>query len=181
MLAAQFCIQACQFLILFLFAVIGFVTGSKKVPRSNNVAAMAATFSGVAVFSVLLFVGWWIVGYLQLDPPRSIVFWVGIAISVAYIAPQIPAKLKNGWRDATLEDAMLRRAFENAKNWPPKRSPEMTPAAYRVVFSDGKCQDTVLLPSEIDGWATETNREAESKYQGRIVRIIDPNGNTVWG
>jgi hypothetical protein len=112
MLAAQFCIQACLFLILFVFAVIGYVAGSEKVPRSNNVAAMAATSSGVAVFSVLLFVGSRVVGYLQLDPLHSIVFWVGVAISVAYIAPQIPTKLKNGWRDATQEDAMLRRAFD---------------------------------------------------------------------
>jgi hypothetical protein len=181
MLAAQFSIQACLFLVMFVFAVTGFITGSEKVPRSNNAAAMAATSSGVAVFLVLLVVGSSLVGYLQLDPLHSIVFWVGVAISVAYIAPQIPAKLKSGWRDAMQEDAMLRRAFENAKNWPPKRSPEMTPATYRVVFSDGKCQDTDLLPKEIDRWATKSNRDAEGKFQWRIVRIIDQAGNTVWG
>lgn len=57
----------------------------------------------------------------------------------------------------------------------------MTPATYRVVFSDGKCQDTVLLPTEINDWATATNRDAEGKHQWRIVRISDPSGSTVWG
>jgi hypothetical protein len=51
-------------------------------------------------------------------------FWIGVAISVAYIAPQIPTKLKNFWRDTMHEDAMLRRAFENTKNYRPAKPPE---------------------------------------------------------
>jgi hypothetical protein len=182
MLAAQFCIQACLFLIMFVLALIGFVAGAEKVPRSNNVAAMTASLGGVVVFTLLFVAGLWIVGYLQIDPLRTpIVFWVCVAFSAVYIAPQLPAKLRNSWRDAVHEDAFLRRAFENAKNWPPKRPPEMTPATYRVVFSDGKVQDTELLPREIDSWATLSNKDAEGKFPYRIVRIIDPNGSTVWG
>jgi len=181
MLAAQFLFQACLFLVHFVLAMAGLLKGGDRVPRSNNVAAMAASISGVAVFAVLLFVGFTVVGYLQFDTLHSITFWVGVAISVAYIAPQIPTKLKSFWRDTMHEDAMLRRAFENAKNWPPKRSAEMTPATYRVIFSDGKSQNTDLLPMEVDRWATESNRDAEGKFQWRIVRIIDPSGNTVWG
>jgi hypothetical protein len=122
--AAQFCAQACLFLAHFVFALIGFLKGEEKVPRRNNVAAMASSISGVAVFSLLFFGGFWIIGYLQLDPLRSIAFWIGVAISVAYIAPQVPTKLKNFWRDAMHEDAFVRRAFENAKNFRPSKPPE---------------------------------------------------------
>jgi hypothetical protein len=182
MLSAQFYIQVCLFLVLFVFALIGFIKGT--VPRTNNLAAMSASLGGVAVFTLLFFVGSWIVDYLQLEPSgaATIVYWVFVAFSTAYIANQIPAKLRNGWRDATQEDAMLRRAFENAKNYqPPKRPPEMTPATYRVVYSDGVCQDTVLTPRETDDWATRSNKDAEGKFPYRIVRIIDANGKTVWG
>jgi hypothetical protein len=125
MLSAQFFIQICLSLVLFVFAVIGLVKGT--VPRGNNLAAMAASFSGVAVFTLLFVVGSWIVGYLQLAPSSAatIVYWVFVAFSATYIFNQLPAKLKNGWRDATQEDAILRRAFENAKNFQPsKRPPE---------------------------------------------------------
>lgn len=126
MLAAQFCIQACLFLVLFAFALIGFVAGAEKVPRSNNIAAMAASLGGVVVFTLLFVPGLWIVGYLQIDPLRTapIVLWVCVAFSAVYIARQLPTKLRNSWRDAMHEDAFLRRAFENAKNWPPKRPAE---------------------------------------------------------
>jgi hypothetical protein len=183
MLVAQFCIQACLFLVLFVFALIGVLKGNEKMPRSNNVAAMAASLGGVVVFTFLFFVGSWIIDYLQLDPsrPATIVFWVCVAFSAVYVAPQLPMKLKNGWRDAVHQDAMLRTAFENAKNWPPKRPPEMTPANYRVVYSDGVSQDRAFLPKEIDDWATLSNQDAEGKFPNRVVRIIDTNGNTVWG
>ncbi|TAI65702.1 hypothetical protein CWO89_12230 [Bradyrhizobium sp. Leo170] len=124
MLASQLCIQAFLFLAQFVFAMIGFLKGGKKVPRSNNVAAMLASICGVAVFAALLFAGLWVTDYLQLSASRSITFWIGVAISVAYIAPQIPTKLKNGWRDTMHEDAMLRQAFENAKNYRPAKPPE---------------------------------------------------------
>jgi uncharacterized membrane protein YbhN (UPF0104 family) len=92
---------------------------------TNNLAAMAASLGGVVVYTVIFFVGSTIVDYLQPQPSgaATIVYWVFAAFSVAYILNQLPAKVKNGWRDATQEDAMLRRAFENAKNFPPKRSP----------------------------------------------------------
>jgi hypothetical protein len=48
------------------------------------------------------------------------------------------------------DTAALQKAFEAAKNWPPKRPPEMTPATYRVIYSDGVTQETRLIPSEIE-------------------------------
>lgn len=115
MLGAQFCIQACLFLILFVLALIGFFKGGEKVPRSNNIAAMTASLGGVVVFTLLFGVGAWIVNYLQLDASHSIVYWIGVAISVAYTAPQLPAKLRNNWRDAVHEDAMTRRLLRTPR------------------------------------------------------------------
>jgi hypothetical protein len=126
MLAAQFVIQACLFLVLLVFALIGFIAGAEKLPRSNNIAAMAVSLGGVVAFTLLFVVGLWLVDYLQLAPSGavpwpsrtvdSILFWVCFAFSLLYILPQLPTKPKNGWRDAMHKDAMLRRAFENAKN-----------------------------------------------------------------
>lgn len=126
MLAAQLIIQACLFLILFVFALIGFVTAAEKVPRENNLAAMGASASGVVVFSLLFVGGLWIAVYLQLalSGTAAIVFWVCVAFSTAYISPQLPKKLRNGWRDTIHEDAIMRKRFENAKNFNSSAPPE---------------------------------------------------------
>jgi hypothetical protein len=58
-----------------------------------------------------------------------------------------------------LEQRRLRKAYEAAKNWPPKRAPEMTPATYRVVYTDGKSEETRLSPNEIEGWAVRCNND----------------------
>jgi hypothetical protein len=128
MLSAQLFIQACVFLVTFVFGLIGLVKSADKVPRSSNVAAVAASIGGVALFTLLLFVGAWIIDYLQLAPSlaATIVYWGSVAFAVAYIFPQLPTKVRNNWRDTTQEDPMLRRAFENSKNYQSTRPPEQT-------------------------------------------------------
>jgi hypothetical protein len=73
----------------------------------------------------------------------------------------------------------LQRAFDAAKNWPPKRPPEMTSATYQVVYSDGVTQETLLIPAEIERWvAASTEADATKPY--RIVRVLDQQGGVVW-
>jgi hypothetical protein len=81
--------------------------------------------------------------------------------------------------DQAIEETALRKAFDDAKNWPPKRSPEMTPATYRVIFSDGNIQENRFVPTEIESWAARCNKDAEGKC--RILRILDATDNIVWG
>jgi hypothetical protein len=76
---------------------------------------------------------------------------------------------------AILDRISLYRAYRVAQNWPPKRSPEMTPAAYNVVYFDGTNQVTHVTPAEIGRWATESNKAQEGK-PNRIVRIVDQQG-----
>jgi hypothetical protein len=73
-----------------------------------------------------------------------------------------------------------RVVLEAAKNWPPKRPPELTPATYRVVYSDGASQETLLTPEEINRWATASNRDAEGKFPHRIIRVVNERGVVVW-
>lgn len=122
MLAAQLVIQAALFLLLFVFALIGFVGAAERVPRSNNVAAMGASLAGAFAFAVLVIAGEWLARqYLTLSGTATSIFWACVAFSALYIAPQLPRKIRSGWRDAMYEDAFMRMAFEKAKNWPPKR------------------------------------------------------------
>jgi hypothetical protein len=58
---------------------------------------------------------------------------------------------------------------------PPKRTPEMTPATYLVVYSDGKCGERTMLSAEIERWVVRRNSDTR-----RILRIIDTKGNNVW-
>jgi hypothetical protein len=75
--------------------------------------------------------------------------------------------------------AALQRAFSAAKDWPPKQPPEMTPATYQVVYSDGVTQETRLIPAEIERWVTESIK-ADANKPYRIVRVLDPKGKIAW-
>lgn len=73
------------------------------------------------------------------------------------------------------------RRLHDARNWPPKRPPERTPAPYRVIYSDDVSQEWDLTPAEIDRWAAGSNRDFEEKGKDyRIKRIIDAQGTVVW-
>jgi hypothetical protein len=69
----------------------------------------------------------------------------------------------------------LRRAFDAANNWPPKRPPEMTPATYRVFYSDGICVEKTFVPVEIEGWVARYNND-EGQFASRILSILDEKG-----
>jgi hypothetical protein len=50
----------------------------------------------------------------------------------------------------------------------------MTPAPYRVCFSDGVCQERLLTPREVRSWVARSNEEwAKTKTPYRIVRVLD--------
>jgi hypothetical protein len=101
----------------------------------------------------------------------------GSAAEVSITLNEAAAKLPQLEQDA--DAATMLSAFEAAKNYPPKRPPEMTPATYRVIYSDGVTQETRLIPAEIEKWVTASNKaEADKPY--RIVRVLDPEGRVVW-
>ncbi len=81
--------------------------------------------------------------------------------------------------EQNFDTAALQSAFDAAKNWPPKRPPELTSATYQVVFSDGVTQETRLTPAEIENWVAESNK-ADANKPYRIVRVLDPQGRVVW-
>jgi hypothetical protein len=57
------------------------------------------------------------------------------------------------------ERRRLQKAFDAAKNWPPKR--QETGKTYRAIYSDGVSQNVELYPSEIERWASESNKESK--------------------
>ena len=76
-------------------------------------------------------------------------------------------------------DAELQIAFEIAKNSTPVNA---RVKAYKVIFSDGKTQDTHFLPEEISSWAAKSNTEFSKEDKPfRVVRIVDIDGKLVWG
>jgi hypothetical protein len=75
----------------------------------------------------------------------------------------------------------IQRAFQKASQSPPIRTPGRTSATYRVIYSDGLSQQTLLTPEEIDRWAVASNSDAEGKSSHRIFCILDASGKTVWG
>lgn len=102
----------------------------------------------------------------------------GSAAEVTIVLNEAASKISE--LENTAHDAQLQSAFVAAKNWPPKRPPEMTPATYQVIYSDGVTQQTRLLPAEIEKWIAASN-EADADKPYRIVRVVDPQGQVVWG
>jgi hypothetical protein len=89
------------------------------------------------------------------------------------------AAAKNPELEQDTDTAAWQKAFDAAKNWPPKRPPEMTPASYQVIYSDEVTQETRLTPAEIENWVAESSKaDADKPY--RIVRVLDPQGKVVW-
>ncbi len=99
------------------------------------------------------------------------------ALEVCTVLNEAVVKVPQLEQDA--DTAALQKAFDAANNWPPKRTPEMTPATYKVVYSDGVTQDTCFIPAEIENWVAESNK-ADANKPYRIVRIIDSQARVVW-
>jgi hypothetical protein len=99
----------------------------------------------------------------------------GSAAEVCTVLNEAAAKLPA----LDTDEARLQRAYEAAKNWPPKRPPELTPATYQVIYADGLTQERRFIPGEIARWVTASNKQGAGKYL--IVRVIDANGRIVWG
>ena len=93
-------------------------------------------------------------------------------------AAEVSIVLNEAVRQAPRSTVSLQQAFDAAKNWPPERPPELTPATYQVIYSDGVTQESRLTPDEINSWAPASNKDAEGKFPYRILRIIDANGKS---
>jgi hypothetical protein len=75
------------------------------------------------------------------------------------------------WATQEPMDAFLKRYEE------PKRPFVGT---YQLIYSNGAAQERRFIPAEIDSWVTQSNEDAADKPY-RIVRVLDSNGNIVWG
>ena len=106
-LSTQFFIQAWLSVAQFFIYLVGFVKGS--VPRKDNAIHMGVAICTVALFSLLLRGGFWLLtvvlpfGQTQAE---NIVYWLFAGLSWLYFIPQIPSKLRASWRYATIPNAL---------------------------------------------------------------------------
>jgi hypothetical protein len=130
----------------------------------------------LAIWSIIVGLFWIVMGYRMLNQFYLITEIVRRHGELAL--NETAAKIPQLEQEA--DTAALQKALEAAKNWPPKRPPEMTPGNYRVIYSDGVTQETCLIPAEIEKWVIASNKaEADKPY--RIVRVLDAQGHVVWG
>ncbi|MGO4564812.1 hypothetical protein AB4Z52_07025 [Rhizobium sp. 2YAF20] len=79
-----------------------------------------------------------------------------------------------------VERRRLKKALEAADKWPPKRPLHLTPATYRVFYSDSVVQEVRLTSEEIHRWAIASNALSIQKTGCQIVRIEDESNSVVW-
>jgi hypothetical protein len=138
--------------LLLVFQVSGMVA-SLLVGYAAFKLAGAGTFGVIALCVSAYLFGLFLAVYVWEPHMKDAVH------SAADIMSKAAADASNG-RDAR---AVL-KAFEAAQNWPPKRAPEQTAAAYHVLYSDGLSQQTQLTSDEIDRWAIASNNESRSLH-----------------
>jgi hypothetical protein len=98
--------------------------------------------------------------------------------TAAEVVVAISTAAQRAEREDIIEAAGTLVAFEDAKNWKPS-GPE--PLTCRAVFSDGKTQETRLMPYEVATWPVESNSLFEREARPyRIIRILNEVGSTLW-
>lgn len=98
--------------------------------------------------------------------------------TAAAVAVAINQAAQRAEREDVTDAASMLAAFENAKNWKPS-SPQ--PLTCTVIFSDGKTQETRLMPYEVATWPVESNSLFEREGRPyRIIRIVNEDESTLW-
>jgi hypothetical protein len=156
----------------------------------KNIAHLMVAVLAIALFAIpaicaalaSLYVALTINSLIDGNAGTILITWLGaFALIATYVLPSFQSEANSAamtilnsksWDEADwFERRRQQKLFEAAKNW---RGNLRT---YRVIFSDGVSQDHEMFPTEIERWATESNK-LDVPY--RITRILDLNGKVVW-
>jgi len=105
--STQLFLQSWLAFINAIIDIIGIVRG--KVARKNNLLGLGVAILQVLLFSVLLSLGYYLLtkvfsfGYTRIE---NIIYWIFAVISLLYIIPQMPSKIKGAWRCANISGAL---------------------------------------------------------------------------
>jgi len=100
-LSTQLFLQTWLAALNFVICLIGFVRGA--VPRKNNALGMGVALLSSVLFSALLDGGFWLLTDIfsfGRTRAENIVYWIVAALSLLYMLPQIPSRIRKAWRSA---------------------------------------------------------------------------------
>ena len=110
MVSAQLFLQAGLGIITTIAGIIGFITG--RVERKLTALMIGGGLALFILWSILLYFGFWkLSDILYADEymypfgystTENIVYWIFVVISVLYLLPQLPGRIKKSWRNATI-------------------------------------------------------------------------------
>ncbi len=117
-LSTQLFLQSWLAFINAVIYIIGVIRN--KVARKNNLLGLGVAILQVLLFSGLLSLGYYLLGkvfsfgYTRIE---NIIYWIFAIISLLYMVPQMPSKIKKAWRSANvsgaLEENIAKRKLED--------------------------------------------------------------------
>ncbi len=123
-ISSQLLLQAWLAFVNLIIHLIGLVMG--RVKRKINLSGIGAALVQMLLFSVLLHGGHYLLtevfsfGY---STAEYYTYWIFAVLSILYMLPQIPAKVRKSWRNATvvgsIEVDITMRKLESLRTSPP--------------------------------------------------------------
>jgi hypothetical protein len=120
MISTQLFLQSWLSFINSIFCIIGLIRG--KTSRKDTLLGLAASIIGIIIMSGLLRLGFYILDILPFGSTKTenTVYWIFAVFSLLYMIPQIPSKIRKGWRNVnvygSLEEDILKRKAESILN-----------------------------------------------------------------
>ena len=122
--SSQLLLQAWLAFVNLIIHLIGLVMG--RVKRKINLSGIGAALVQMLLFSALLHGGHYLLtevfsfGY---STAEYYTYWIFAVLSILYMLPQIPAKVRKSWRNATvvgsIEADITMRKLESLRTSPP--------------------------------------------------------------
>ena len=123
-ISSQLLLQSWLALVNFIIHLMGLVQG--RVERKINLSGIGTALVQMLLCSALLYG----VPYLLMEVlsfgysmAENVVYWIFAALSILYMLPEIPAKVRKSWRNATvvgsLEVDTTMRKLESLQTSPP--------------------------------------------------------------
>ena len=104
--------------------LLGLVKG--RVERRLNFIGIGTALVQMILFSALLHGGYYLLaevfsfGY---STAENVVYWIFAVLSILYMLPQIPAKVRKSWRNATIAGSLqadfMKGKFVSIQTFPP--------------------------------------------------------------
>jgi len=105
--STQLFLQSWLALVNLLINVLGFVRGA--VPRKQTAIAMGVAAASVALFSLLLRGGFWLLTDILpfgWSKAENVVYWIFAGFSALFMLLQIPSKVQKQWRNAMVPGSL---------------------------------------------------------------------------